>query len=101
MPTLKMMAITEIGLATCLSILGARPGPSALLAGDNPSVTGAGKLRDTILALDDRFWEAASRHDVEALGRLFADDFLGLGHDGVRWTRPAILEQHRAMRLGD
>ena len=60
-----------------------------------------GRLRDTILVLDDQFWEAASRHDVETLSRLFADDYYGIGNDGTRWTKATILEQHRTARLGD
>ncbi len=59
------------------------------------------KLCDTLLVLDKQFWEAASKHDVETLGRLFADDFLGFGWDGTRWTKSALLDQHRQRRLGD
>src|SRR5205085_2197846 len=41
------------------------------------------------------------RHDVETLKRLFADDYYGIGNDGTRWTKAAMLEQHRTARLGD
>ena len=56
-------------------------------------------LSDTILSLDQQFWEAAARHDVEAIGRLIADHYVGITPDGRRWTKPEILEQHRAVRL--
>jgi hypothetical protein len=38
---------------------------------------------------------------VETLGRLFASDYLGLGNDGIRWTKPALLDQHRQFRLAE
>jgi hypothetical protein len=77
------------------------PGISHVIADEPPIADESGELRDTILALDDQFWEAASRHDVETLGRLFADDYHGIGNDGTRWTKKMILEQHRTTRLSD
>src|SRR6516162_7253383 len=95
--TIRPRAAMAICLATCLVI---RVVPS--LAADEPrGGSQSGRLRDTILVLDDHFWEAASRHDVESLTRLFADDYYGIGNDGTRWTKATILEQHRAARLGD
>ena len=95
--TIRPRAAMAICLATCLVV---RVVPS--LAADEPrSGSEPGRLRDTILVLDDQFWEAASRHDVETLSRLFADDYHGIGNDGTRWTKAAMLEQHRTARLGD
>ena len=95
--TIRPRAAMAICLATCLVV---RVVPS--LAADEPrSDSEPGRLRDTILVLDDQFWEAASRHDVETLSRLFADDYYGIGNDGTRWTKAARLEEHRTARLGD
>jgi hypothetical protein len=86
-----------ICLAACLVVQGI----SSLGAEEPDSGSEPGKLRDTILALDDHFWDATSRHDVETLSRLFADDYYGIGGDGSRWTKASILNQHRMARLGD
>jgi hypothetical protein len=50
-----------ICLATCL-VVGVIPRQAA---DETPSAKEVGRLRDTILVLDDQFWNAASRHDVE------------------------------------
>jgi hypothetical protein len=95
--TIKTKAAIGICLATCL-VVGVIP---SLAADETPSAKEPGRLRDTILVLDDHFWEAASRHDVETLRRLFADDYTGIGSDGTKWTKAAMLEQHRTARVGD
>src|SRR6516162_7387258 len=95
---LKSLAVGFITVA-CVLALGSAVG-HRLMADDKASAeVKAGNLRDTLLVLDQQFWEAASKHDVETLGRLFASDYLGLGTDGTRFTKPALLEQHRQFRL--
>jgi hypothetical protein len=95
--TIKMGAATRICLATCLIV---RAFPCT--ADDKcPIAKEPVNLRSTILALDDLFWEAASRHDVETLSRLFADDYSGIDNDGTRWTKATMLDQHQMARLGD
>jgi hypothetical protein len=95
--TIRAKVATAICLAICLV---ARPNRG--VAADEPaSAKEPGDLRDTILLLDDQFWAAASRHDVDALARLFAGDYYGIGNDGTRWAKATILEQHRMARLGD
>jgi hypothetical protein len=59
--TINARAAMGIRLATCL-LVGVIPS----LGGDEPqNAKEPGNLRDTILVLDDQFWDAASRHDVE------------------------------------
>src|SRR5262249_38837908 len=41
-----------------------------------------GNLRETVLALQKRIWEAEANQDVAALKNLFADDFVGLDKNG-------------------
>jgi RNA polymerase sigma factor (sigma-70 family) len=97
---LKNLVIGSVTVALVLA-LGSAVG-HRLMADDRTSVEAkAGNLRDTILVLDQQFWEAAAKHDVETLGRLFASDYLGLGNDGIRWTKPALLDQHRQFRLAE
>src|SRR6185295_7018248 len=56
------------------------------------------KLRDTLLVLDQQFWEAASKHDVNTLDRLIAVNYTGIGGEGTHWNKQSILEQHRQFR---
>src|SRR5262249_37614723 len=105
---LKTMLLTKlknlvIGCVTVTFVLalGSAVG-HRLMADDKTSVEAkAGNLRDTILVLDQQFWEAASKHDVETLGRLFASDYFGLGTDGTRYSKPALMDQYRQFRLGE
>ena len=57
--------------------------------------------RDTLLVLDHQFWEASERGDVRTIGRLVADDYVGIDQEQNRWTRPALLDQFRAVRTSD
>ena len=61
----------------------------------------AESIRDLLLAQDQQFWVAAARHDTETLAALFADDYLGFGVEGTRWSKSEILAQHSRVRLGD
>ncbi len=94
----RSRAAMGLCLATCFLVVWV-PGISHVIAGEPPIVHESGELRDTILALDDQFWEAASRHDGKALGRLFAEDYYGIGNDGTRCSKASILEQYGTTRL--
>ena len=41
-----------------------------------------GNLKETVLALQKRIWEANAKQDVSALRHLLADDFSGLDKNG-------------------
>ena len=95
--TIRSKAASGICLGSCLLVWAI----FSVVAEEPRSGIEPGNLRETILGLDDQFWEAASRHGVETLGRLFADDYYGIGNDGARWTKATMLDQHRATRLGE
>ncbi len=65
------------------------------------SEIGKSSLRDTLLVLDKQFWEASAKHDLDTLKRLVADDYQGIGHDGTRWNKAALLQQMSEVRTGD
>jgi RNA polymerase sigma factor (sigma-70 family) len=97
----KLKAARGVCLAISLIVmLGSALGYRALAADKEPTNKEQGKLRDTLLVLDKQFWEASSKHDVGTLNKLIADDYLGIG-SGTRWTKKAILQQHREFRTGD
>jgi RNA polymerase sigma factor (sigma-70 family) len=97
---LKSLAVGFVTVAFAIA-LGSAVG-HRLMADDKTSTEAkAGNLRDTILVLDQQFWEAASKHDVQSLGRLFASDYSGLGTDDTRYTKPTLLESYRQFRYSD
>jgi RNA polymerase sigma factor (sigma-70 family) len=105
---MKTMLLTKLKTLTtsCLAVvfvlmIGGAVGHRVLAGDKSAAEPQAGGLRDTLLVLDQQFWEAASKHDIETLDRLFAADYRGLGNDGHRWTKAAILEQHKLFRLGE
>jgi hypothetical protein len=50
-------------------------------------------LANTLILLDKQWWEAASKHDVDTLGKLLADDWVC----GI-WTRATSLEHYKQSR---
>src|SRR5262249_459271 len=100
----KAMLMTKLkvaGIGAVLGLfllLGGVVGRGVPAADKPPASKEAEKLRDTILVLDQQFWEAAGKHDTDPLNRLIAADYVGLGHEGVRWTKAAILEQYKQVR---
>jgi RNA polymerase sigma factor (sigma-70 family) len=105
---LKAMLMTKIkaALGACLAVgilaLASVFGYQAVAADKPaPAKSDNNKLRDTILVLDKMWWEAAFKHDVDTLDKLMADNFVGLGSNGVRWTKATMLEQHQNYRNYD
>jgi RNA polymerase sigma factor (sigma-70 family) len=94
----SLFVVLAVGaMLTAGGVLAQRPAES----GQAASPANRGSLRDTLLELDQQMWEARAKHDTDTLGRLLADDFLGLGHDGTRWTRSALLAHYKQIRTSD
>ncbi len=62
------------------------------------------RLADTLILLDKQWWEAASKHDVDTLSKIYADDWFGMStspdnnpKDDFNKTR--ALESFRRARL--
>ncbi len=72
-------------------------------AGAPPAAQTEQSFKDTLLLLDQHFWEAAARGDAETTGKILADDFEGLDDTGAgfNWTKATLLEMHRAYRMAD
>src|SRR5688572_24412353 len=83
--------------ATALSLLLTLTATAAF-AGAAPDTR---DFRDTLLALDQQFWNAAAAGDVKTIGRLFADDYLGIDQHQNRWTRPDLLAQFQSVRTSN
>jgi hypothetical protein len=57
-----------------------------------PSTT-PDRLADTLILLDKQWWEAASKYDVDTLGKILADDWVG-----GSWNKTTSLEHYRHAR---
>jgi hypothetical protein len=88
LPTFSTLAIglTILLVGSRLSATDQQPEPSA---------------EQAILAADDRFWQAASDHDVDTLANLLADQYFGLTPDGTRWDKASCLDQHQRVRTAN
>jgi RNA polymerase sigma factor (sigma-70 family) len=50
-----------------------------------------GNLKETVLALEKRIWEAHTKQDVDAFRNLLADDFVGTDVRGNSYTKEGVL----------
>jgi hypothetical protein len=60
-----------------------------------------GNLKETVLALEKRIWEAHTKQDVDAFRNLLADDFTGTDVRGNRYTKEGVLRYVATNRLVD
>jgi RNA polymerase sigma factor (sigma-70 family) len=97
---LKSLSVGFIAVAFVLA-LGSAVGHRLIADDKTAGDAKAGNLRDTLLVLDQQFWQAVSKHDVETLGHLMAGDYFGLGTDDTRYTKASLLESYRQFRSTD
>jgi RNA polymerase sigma factor (sigma-70 family) len=106
---LKAMLMTKIktALGVCLAVgflvLGSACGYRALAA-DKAAAAPADKkneLRDTLLLLDNQFWEALSKNDTDTLRKILADDYVAYDPAGHHWNRAKTLEFYQDTRVCD
>jgi RNA polymerase sigma factor (sigma-70 family) len=60
-----------------------------------------GNVKETVLALVKRIWEAHSKHDVDTFKNLLADDYLGLDLHRNPYRKANALEYVRNYRVED
>jgi RNA polymerase sigma factor (sigma-70 family) len=107
---LKTMLLTRaksalgIGLVVGLLMLGSVFGYHTFAA-DKPAPPPKDRLADTLILLDKQWWEAASKHDVDTLSKILADDWVGFDRgvspspDSPPWTKAASLKNYRGWRF--
>lgn len=59
------------------------------------------KLRDTLLVLDKKLWEAESNYDVDTMAKLLANDHIHFNQSGPPWTKQGALDHWRRGRFTD
>jgi hypothetical protein len=67
----------------------AGPGPAVKA---KPAISNDGNLKETVLALERRIWEAHSKQDVDAFKNLLTDDFVGIDMFGRPYDKAAELD---------
>jgi RNA polymerase sigma factor (sigma-70 family) len=100
---MKAMLMTKLktALGVCLGVglllggvFGYRALPGVRAAPEPPR----DRLADTLILLDRQWWEAASRYDVDTLGKILDEDWVGFNADGPRWTKAVGLDRYRRGR---
>jgi hypothetical protein len=110
----KLKTVLAICLATGMLLLGSAYGYRTLAADKTPATppeerTPAAdkapaalcddKLRDTLLVLDKKLWEAESNYDVDTMAKLLADDHIHFNQSGPPWTKQGALDHWRRGRF--
>jgi RNA polymerase sigma factor (sigma-70 family) len=97
-----MLALGALGI--CASALSPRtvaaepPSPSSRSAVPRQD---EGNLKETVLALEKRIWEAHTQQDVAAFKSLLADDFVGTTIRGESYTKADALRYVATFRVVD
>jgi hypothetical protein len=97
-----MFALGALGI--CASALAQRTGAR----GPRPPVSRSavprpneGNIKETVLALEKRIWEAHANQDVHAFKSLLADDFAGTDIRGESYTKEGVLRYVATKRVVD
>jgi hypothetical protein len=93
---IKVRTAVGICLAVGVLMLGSLFGYRTLAADKTPPPPPQDRLADTLTLLDKQWWEAASRYDVDTLGKILADDWVG--PTGSNWTKAISLDHYRRFR---
>jgi RNA polymerase sigma factor (sigma-70 family) len=104
MLTSKLKAALTICLVVAVLALGGTCGYHSLATADGAPPKPAplappDRLADMLILLDKQLWQATSSHDVETIGKLFADDW---DCQKPKWTKADHLElykQHRYVEV--
>jgi RNA polymerase sigma factor (sigma-70 family) len=77
--------------------LAADPPPAASKSA--PHIQDDGNIKETVLALVKRIWEAHAKQDANTFKNLLADDFVGLDINGGRYTKQGALNYVAQYRI--
>jgi RNA polymerase sigma factor (sigma-70 family) len=97
-----MLAIGALGF--CASALAQRTGSGEPRSAASRSAVprqDEGNLKETVLALEKRIWEAHAKQDVNAFKSLLANDFAGTDIRGERYTKEGVLHYVATNRVVD
>jgi uncharacterized protein (TIGR03067 family) len=96
----RVRTVLGVCIAVALLVLGSVLGYRALAA--DKTATPKDRLADTLILLDKQWWEAASKYDVDTMGKILADDWVALGPDpAADWTRAISLDYYRRVRISE
>jgi RNA polymerase sigma factor (sigma-70 family) len=97
-----MLALGALGI--CAGALAHRIGAAEVGAPVSRSAVArqdTGNLKETVLALEKRIWDAHTRQDVAAFKSLLADDFAGTDIRGDSYTKKGVLDYVTTHRVVD
>jgi Domain of unknown function (DUF4440) len=77
----------------------ARTGRAGRLRKSTPAPRDDGNLKETVLALEMRIWEAYAKQDVDVFKNLLADDFVGTDMFGRHYDKASHLNYPAGFRV--
>jgi RNA polymerase sigma factor (sigma-70 family) len=112
---LKTMLLSKLKVAVAVLLaigalgIGASALPYGTVAAEPPSTVSKsavstqdqGNLKETVLALEKRTWEAHTTQDVNTFKNLLADDFAGTDVRGDSYTKAGVLDYVSKVRVVD
>jgi RNA polymerase sigma factor (sigma-70 family) len=97
-----LLAIGALGIgASGLSYRSVAGEPPSPVSKSAVSPQDEGNLKETVLALEKRIWEAHSKQDVNAFKNLLADDYVGTDRRGRSYTKKDVLGWVASFRVLD
>ena len=99
---LLMLAFGALGI--CASALAQRTGarqPRPPVSNSAVPKPNEGNIKETVLALEKRIWEAHTKQDIDAFKSLLADDFTGTDIRGESYTKEDALNYVATYRVVD
>jgi RNA polymerase sigma factor (sigma-70 family) len=105
----KLKVVVVMILAVGALGIGASALPHRTVAAEPPSSESRfavrsqdeGNLKETVLALEKRIWEAHTKQDLDAFKSLLADDFVGTDIRGDCYTKEGVLNYVATNRVVD
>jgi RNA polymerase sigma factor (sigma-70 family) len=99
----KVKAVLGIGLVLGFLMLGSAFGYRTLAADKTAPEPPQDRLADTLILLDKQWWEAASRHDVDTINKIVADDWVAINPDDPKadLNKARHLDERRQRRTTD
>jgi RNA polymerase sigma factor (sigma-70 family) len=109
----KLKIATGVALVAGTVILGSMFSYGTRAADDRapaPTPQSKDRLADTLILLDKQLWEATSKYDVDTLGKILADDWVGADwnkayslehYSHARYVEVKFLSERRVVRIDE
>jgi RNA polymerase sigma factor (sigma-70 family) len=95
----KLKTVVGTCLVAGFLLMGSVFGYRTLAADKAPAAPPKDRLEDTLVLLDKQLWEATSNYDVDTVGKILADDWVGYSANGpLTWDKAKSLANYRNVK---